>query len=105
MSQWLINSLKDIIFVPVKHSKLRLENIPQCDEQFKNIERLKQEYTAQGNPVLSMDVKKELIGNFFRSGKLFTKETVRVNNPDFVSLADGKVIPHGLYDINRNVVT
>ncbi len=34
-------------------------NIPQRDEQFKNIERLRQEYTAQGNPVLSMDVKKK----------------------------------------------
>ena len=35
-------------------------NIPQRDEQFKNIERLRQEYTAQGNPVLSMDVKKRV---------------------------------------------
>lgn len=35
------------------------KNIPQRDEQFKNIERLKQEYTAQGNPVMSMDVKKK----------------------------------------------
>ena len=34
------------------------KNIPQRDEQFKNIERLKQEYTEEGNPVLSMDVKK-----------------------------------------------
>ena len=34
------------------------KNIPQRDEQFKNIERLKQEYTDKGNPVLSMDVKK-----------------------------------------------
>jgi hypothetical protein len=34
-------------------------NIPHRDEQFKNIERLKQEYCALGNPVLSMDVKKK----------------------------------------------
>jgi hypothetical protein len=41
------------------------KNIPQRDEQFKNIECLKQEYHEKGNPVLSMDVKKqELIGNF-----------------------------------------
>lgn len=44
-----------------------------------------------------------MIGNFFRAGKLYTKETVRVNDHDFISLADGKVVPHGLYDINRNV--
>jgi len=34
-------------------------NIPYRDEQFKNIERLKEEYSTQGNPVLSMDVKKK----------------------------------------------
>ena len=34
------------------------KNIPQRDEQFKNIERLKQSYADDGNPVLSMDVKK-----------------------------------------------
>jgi hypothetical protein len=35
------------------------KNIPQRDDQFKNIERLKKDYHAQGNPVLSMDVKKK----------------------------------------------
>lgn len=34
------------------------ENIENRDEQFKNIERLKKEYNEEGNPVLSMDVKK-----------------------------------------------
>jgi len=32
---------------------------PQRNEQFDNIERLKQAYQAAGNPVLSMDTKKE----------------------------------------------
>ncbi len=36
------------------------KNIPNRDEQFKNIERLKKEYRAQGNPVMSMDVKKRI---------------------------------------------
>jgi hypothetical protein len=35
------------------------KNIPQRDEQFKNIDRLKETYTNAGNPVLSMDVKKK----------------------------------------------
>ena len=35
------------------------KNIPQRDEQFKNIEDLKQQYILAGNPVLSMDVKKK----------------------------------------------
>jgi hypothetical protein len=32
---------------------------PQRNQQFENIERLKQEYQAAGNPVLSMDTKKK----------------------------------------------
>ena len=80
------------------------KNIPNRDEQFKNIAQLKQYYSKKGLPVLSMDVKKkELIGNFFRAGKLYTQEVIRVNDHDFPSLAEGKVTPHGLYDINRNV--
>ena len=79
-------------------------NIPNRDEQFKNIERLKKEYHSQGNPVMSMDVKKkELIGNFYRPGKIYTTEPVRVNDHDFASLADGKVVPHGLYDIYSDI--
>jgi len=35
------------------------ENIENRDEQFKNIEELKEEYQTEGNPVLSMDVKKK----------------------------------------------
>ncbi len=34
------------------------QNIPNRDEQFKNIDKLKAEYTKNGNPVISMDVKK-----------------------------------------------
>jgi hypothetical protein len=34
-------------------------DVTNRDEQFKNIEKLKEEYTKEGNPVLSMDVKKK----------------------------------------------
>ncbi len=34
-------------------------NIPNRDEQFKNIEELKEKYHNEGNPVMSMDVKKK----------------------------------------------
>ena len=44
-----------------------------------------------------------MIGNFFRPGTLYTQETIRVNDHDFPSYAEGKVIPHGLYDISQNV--
>ena len=35
------------------------KNIPHRDEQFNNIERLKEAYRAQGNSVMNMDVKKK----------------------------------------------
>ena len=34
-------------------------DVTNRDEQFKNIEKLKEEYSKEGNPVLSMDVKKK----------------------------------------------
>jgi len=31
------------------------------------------------------------------------QDTIRVNDHDFPSQAEGKVTPHGLYDINKNI--
>ena len=47
-------------------------------------------------------LKKEFIGNFYRDGKLYTQETVLTFDHDFPSLADGVVIPYGLYDLKHN---
>jgi hypothetical protein len=56
-----------------------------------------------GLPVLSMDTKKkELLGNFYRDGKIDTQETIETNDHDFGSAGSGTVIPHGLYDVGRN---
>jgi len=60
-------------------------------------------YTAAGNPVISVDTKKkELIGNLFRDGKVYTTKTVEVYDHDFPSLAEGVAVPHTLYDTERN---
>jgi hypothetical protein len=51
-----------------------------------------------------MDVKKkEMIGNFYREGQLYTQERVPVNDHDFRSQAEGMAIPHALYDIQANI--
>jgi hypothetical protein len=80
------------------------KSVEHRDEQFLNIERLKKNYINLGiNPIISIDVKKkEAIGNFYRDGKLYTKEILKVLDHDFASYADGLVIPHGVYDIQRN---
>ncbi len=46
--------------------------------------------------------KKEYVGNFYRAGHLYTLEHLRAWDHDFTSLAQGVVIPHGLYDLQRN---
>jgi len=73
------------------------------DAQFHNIARLVQQYRADGEPVLSMDTKKrELVGPFYRDGRLLTRAAVAVYDHDFPKYAEGVVIPHGLYDARLN---
>lgn len=73
------------------------------NSQFERIAELRTLYEAKGNPVVSVDTKKkELIGNLFREGKIYTTETVEVFDHDFPSLAEGVAIPHAIYDIARN---
>jgi hypothetical protein len=76
---------------------------PNRNAQFENIARLKKEYLQAGLPVVSMDTKKkELLGNFYRDGKIDTQATIETNDHDFGSAGTGVVIPHGLYDVGRN---
>ena len=47
--------------------------------------------------------KKGRSGNFYRDGQLYTREELQVYDHDFKSFAEGVVIPHGLYDVQRNI--
>jgi len=76
---------------------------PDRNAQFENIARLKAESVAAGEPVLSIDTKKkELIGNFARDGQTHTQSASANVDHDFPSAGQGKLIPHGLYDLVRN---
>jgi hypothetical protein len=76
---------------------------PSRNAQFERIAELKQQYLAADWPVISVDTKKkELLGNFYRNGKLYTRETIAVLDHDFPSYSEGKIIPHGVYDLGRN---
>ena len=82
---------------------LPLDEHQDRDAQFRNIARLKQEYGDSPNPILSIDTKKrELLGTFYRAGRILTRQTVRAFDHDFPSYAEGVVIPHGLYDLRLN---
>lgn len=80
-----------------------LDNVPQRNEQFEKIAQLKHHFLDNGLPVLSIDTKKkEMLGNFYRDGQYYDKNYRKVNDHDFVSHADGIVIPHGIYDLADN---
>jgi hypothetical protein len=76
---------------------------PERKAQFEQIARLKQEYLESENPIGSIATKKkELRGNFYRPGQLYTPQVLKTFDPDFPSAALGSVIPPGGYDLKRN---
>lgn len=80
------------------------KSVPDRNEQFDRIEKLRASYLEAGNPVVSMDTKKkEHLGNFYRDGRLHTLEELKVYDHDFPSFSEGTVIPHGLYDLRLNI--
>lgn len=75
---------------------------PDRNAQFEKIAELRQTYQAAGDPVISIDTKKkELLGNFHRSGTTFTQQTVETNDHDFGIAGQGKLIPHGIFDMTN----
>jgi hypothetical protein len=80
-----------------------MKTIEHRNEQFEQIAALKAAYQAVGNPIVSMDTKKkEPLGNFYRPGQLYTTQTITTYDHDFTSFAEGVVIPHAIYDVQRN---
>ena len=81
------------------------KNHPDRDEQFKYIHKKVVDFQSENNPVISVDAKKkELVGNFKNEGREWskTKEPPKVNAYDFLSQAEGKAIPYGIYDLTEN---
>ena len=97
--------LKSCHFVKRKMRKYKtLKEVENRNEQFEYIAQLKSQFVEDELPVLSIDTKKkEMIGNFYREGKVFCKEAISVNDHDFNSFAEGIAVPHGIYDVSKNV--
>ena len=56
-----------------------------------------------GTPIISINCKKkENLGTLYRSGKLYSTAPLEVFDHDYTSLSEGKVIPHGIFDIQLN---
>lgn len=75
------------------------------DAQFHHIKEQCAQFEQRGEPIISVDCKKkELIGNFKNNGAEWQAKgsATEVNVYDFLSLADGKAIPYGVYDLVHN---
>ena len=75
------------------------------DAQFRYINDAVRGFQRRRQPVISVDTKKkELVGDFKNAGREWRRkgdpERVRVH--DFVIPEQGKAIPYGVYDLNRN---
>ena len=75
------------------------------DSQFRYINEQVNLFEKKNMPVISVDTKKkELVGNFKNNGRKWMKKGKAeiVNVYDFESLAEGRAIPYGIYEVLRN---
>lgn len=76
---------------------------PQRDQQYRFIQRLKQQFHRHDQPTISVDAKKsELIGQFKNSGARYCRRADVVNTYDFPSEAQCRATPYGVYDARAN---
>lgn len=72
------------------------------DRQFRHINDTVRQFTAAGDPVISVDTKKkEPIGNFERSGRTWRpyRDPVKVEDHTFAKTIDAVAVPYGVYDV------
>lgn len=97
---------RTLLGMDFKYRKLS-KNLPtgqyaDRDKQFKIIFTLVAMMSLD-SPVLSIDCKKkERLGNLYREGKCYAQGVVEVFDHDYQHLGEGKVIPQGIYDLQRN---
>jgi len=80
-------------------------NHPDRDAQFRHIGREVTKFQRQGQPVISVDMKKrELVGNFKNPGQEWREKgnPRPVNVYDFRDPTGGVAIPYGVYDLTRD---
>ncbi len=91
----------------LKANKKAIEGTAHADRdaQFQQINRTGKAFEAAGKPMISVDCKKkELIGNFKNNGREWQAkgQDTTVNVYDYRSIADGKAVPYGIYDVVHN---
>ena len=86
------------------YKDLPMKDVKDRNEQFEQITAICEEASSVGLPIVSIDTKKkEMLGNFKREGKALSNGPLRSLDHDFSTFSDGQIVPHGIYDVPRNV--
>jgi len=76
---------------------------PLRDQQFGLLNHQRREFSLSGYPIISVDTKKkELVGQFKNTGRVWSRDPILVQDHDFRSQAKGMAIPYGIYDLQAN---
>jgi transposase len=107
MGETAIRELLKGMGFSLKANKKTIEGTVHADRdaQFQQINRTGKAFEAAGKPMISVDCKKkELIGTFKNNGREWQAkgQDTTVNVYDYRSIADGKAIPYGIYDLVHN---
>ena len=81
-----------------------LSQHPEWTQAVEQITAICEEASGVGLPIVSIDTKKkEMLGNFKREGKALSNGPLKSLDHDFSTFSDGQIVPHGIYDVTRNV--
>jgi len=96
--------LEEFEMAPHEPQKIKtMTRHPDRNAQFEHIDQLIHEHLEAGEPVLSMDTKRrEILGQYARPGRVLSSGRLPVWDHDFPTHSPGVVIPHGLFDLQRN---
>lgn len=76
---------------------------PDRNRQFEGIKRKRRSFRKKGLPTVSIDSKKrEMLGQFKNTGRVWANNPIRVNDHDFKRDSVGVAIPYGVYDPETN---
>jgi hypothetical protein len=81
-----------------------VKEVEDRDAQFKYIATCRDKFERKGLPILSIDTKnKELLGDYGRQGQAYATGMRTTSDHDFAKKTDIKMVPHGIYDVTKNV--
>ena len=106
ISRYFVRQILDSLGIRERsfYKDLPMKEVKNRDEQFLRISSIRKEAEAVGLHVISIDTKKkEMLGNFKREGKALSNGPLKSLDHDFSTFSGGQIVPHGIYDVTRNV--